>query len=230
MTASRKDLASLIQHTDVNPDLTREGLLAHLETCMRYGFQAAMISPCWVALAKEALAGSGVRIATTINFPQATDTAAMKAAVVPLIASDGADEFDFPPNPGLLLSGMEREYAEEIRTVVEAAHAHGLVCKAMLEFGYYDEPMRRRAVRLACEAGVDWIKNGSGWGKGGTPATVEDVRLMKEEATGSTRIKVSGKVNSRAKLEALLDAGAELCGTSSGVQIVEGEAGRADAY
>ncbi|HEY9596033.1 MAG TPA: deoxyribose-phosphate aldolase, partial [Spirochaetia bacterium] len=177
------------------------------------------------------LAGTGVRIATTVNFPQATDTADMKVAVARLVARDGADEFDFPPNPAFLLSGMDEEYYNEIAAVCRAAHEDGLVVKAMLEFGYLPtEELKRKAARLASSAGVDWVKNSSGWGKGGTPATVDDVRILRSGVTGTCRIKVSGKVSSLEKMRSLFEAGAELVGTSSGPAILTGLTGAADAY
>lgn len=224
-------IAQSIQFTNVNPELSRGGIGEHLRICMDYGFQAAMISPCWVKLAKATLAGSGVKIATTVNFPQATDTAEMKVAVVRLLAKEGADEFDFPPNPAFLLSGMEEEYYREIAAVCAAAHEEGLVVKAMLEFGYLGGPeMKAKAAELASRAGVDWVKNSSGWGKGGSPATVEDVYILKASIGGACRVKVSGKVNSLAKMDALFEAGAELVGTSSGPAIVDGAVGDASAY
>ncbi|WP_245537709.1 deoxyribose-phosphate aldolase [Sediminispirochaeta smaragdinae] len=227
----KKELAGKIQFTDVNPDLTREGIVRHLEACMELGVQAAMISPCWVPLAKEMLQGTGIKIATTVNFPQATDTPEMKAAVIPLLARMGADEFDFPPNPALLLSGMQDAYAEEIALVVRVAHDHGLVVKAMLEFGYLkDRGMKIDAVRLSSQAGVDWAKNSSGWGKGGSPATVEDIALLKEYVIPPCRVKASGKVNSMVKALAILESGAELIGTSSAREILLGGEGSKDNY
>lgn len=40
----KKQVAKAIQYTNVNPNLTREGLLKHLDVCMKYDFQAAMIA------------------------------------------------------------------------------------------------------------------------------------------------------------------------------------------
>jgi deoxyribose-phosphate aldolase len=190
-----------------------------------------MISPCWVRLAKTILVGSGVKVATTVNFPQATDTTEMKVVVTRLVAKEGADEFDFPPNPAFLLSGMEEEYYTEIATVTKAGHEEGLVVKAMLEFGYLiNETMKAKATSLASKAGVDWVKQSSGWGKGGIPATVDDVRILKANISGITRIKVSGKVNSFDKMDALFSAGAELVGTSSGPAILDGIEDRVSEY
>ena len=111
------------------------------------------------------------------------------------------------------------------------AHEEGMKIKAMLEFGYITMPeLKATSARLACEAGIDWVKQSSGWGKGGCAATEEDVRILKDNISLPCRVKVSGKVNTRAKMEALFKAGAELVGTSSGPAIVAGEAGDAAAY
>jgi len=226
----RQQVAGAIQYTNVNPDLTRAGMVTHLETCVKYGFDAAMVGPCWVRLAKDVLAGTGVRVASTLNFPMANDTLRMKLAALQALAETGADEFDFPPNPGHLVGGDERAYAEELQQVARAAHEHGLSVKAMLEFGYLDQAQKVTATRLAYEAGVDWVKQSSGWGPGGCAATVEDVALLAANIHAPCRVKVSGRVNTLEKMQALFAAGAELVGTSSGPAIVEGLAGDVDAY
>ncbi|MCA0295575.1 MAG: deoxyribose-phosphate aldolase [Actinobacteria bacterium] len=227
----RAAVAKAIQYTNVNPDLTRDGLLAHLQECVQYGFDAAMIGPCWVPLAREVLAGTGVRVATTLNFPMANDTLDMKLAALCQLAASGADEFDFPPNPGYLLGGMEAEYRHELNEIVRVAHAEGLVVKAMLEFGFLPtEELKRAATRAAFEAGIDWVKQSSGWGKGGCAATTDDVALLAANIEPPCRVKVSGKVNTREKMELLFAAGAELVGTSSGPAIVNGVTGDPNAY
>ncbi len=226
----RRQVAGAIQFTNVNPDLTRAGALAHLETCVEYGFNAAMVGPCWASLAAEVLRGTGVRVATTLNFPQGNDTLTMKIAALRELARTGADEFDFPPNPGLLIGGMEADYAAELHEIAEVAHGEGLVAKAMLEFGFLDEGQKARAAQLACEAGIDWVKQSSGWGRGGIAATVQDVAILKANISPPCRVKVSGKVNTLEKMRALFEAGAELVGTSSGAAIVDGTAGDPNAY
>lgn len=69
----KRQVAKAIQYTNVNPNLTREGMLKHLETCMKYDFQAAMVAPCYIELAKDVLKGTGIQIASTLNFPIANE-------------------------------------------------------------------------------------------------------------------------------------------------------------
>ncbi len=115
--------------------------------------------------------------------------------------------------------------------MAHVAHEEGMVLKAMLEFGYLTTPeLKAKAARLACEAGIDWVKQSSGWGKGGCVATVEDVRILAKNIEPPCHVKVSGKVNTREKMLELFEAGAELVGTSSGPAILEGVAGDINAY
>ena len=50
-----KDLAKYIQHTNVNPDLTKADIIALCDDCIKYGFDGVMLQPAWVATAKEYL-------------------------------------------------------------------------------------------------------------------------------------------------------------------------------
>ena len=166
----------------------------------------------YIELAKDVLKGTGIQVASTLNFPIANDTLPMKIAALKEMIKTGVDQFDFPPNPGLLLGGEEKAYFEEMKQIVEVAHASGVVVKAMLEFGYITTPeLKAKAAQLACEAGIDWVKQSSGWGVGGC-------------------VKVSGKVNTLEKMKAMFEAGAELVGTSSGPAIVDGLVGDINAY
>ena len=51
-------------------------------------------------------------------------------------------------------------------------------------------------------------------------ATVEDVKIMKENVSGGVKIKASGGIRTREFTDELIAAGAERIGTSSGIAIV----------
>ncbi|MDU5109617.1 MAG: deoxyribose-phosphate aldolase [Clostridium sp.] len=226
----KRQVAKAIQFTNVNPNLTKEGLIKHLDICMQYNFQAAMIAPCYIKLAKEVLKGTEIEVASTLNFPQANDTLSMKLAALKEMIKEGVDQFDFPPNPGLLIGGYEIEYFKEMKEITDLAHANGVIVKSMLEFGFLNNEQKIKATKLAYEAGIDWVKQSSGWGIGGCEATVDDVKILKENILPPCRVKVSGKVNSLDKMRILFEAGAELVGTSSGPAIVDGLIGDSNAY
>ncbi|WP_420641226.1 deoxyribose-phosphate aldolase [Candidatus Leptofilum sp.] len=218
---SKKELAKLIQFTNVRPQSSREEIAAHVEKCGEYGFDATMVQMCWVPMAKEILRGTDVQVATCIGLPMGGESLHAKIALVRECFALGADTVDYEPNMGFYRSGMYDEFREEGAALVRAAE--GREIKAMLEFGFlYSEEEKRHAVQLLTEAEVHWIKNSSGWGEGGIPATVEDMRLIRSVTEGTkSRVKASGKVNGYEWSIELLNAGAELIGSSTGSKIID---------
>ncbi len=210
-------LAARIQHTLISNVLT-EGLWeAHVAECLKYRFHAAMIPPAWVRRTVHALRNAGIRVASFVDFPYGTMTSAGKAHEAGLLVSDGAEEIDLMPNVGFLLSGMEREYTEDIQGVVEAVGK--VPVKIMLELPLLNSAQRERAVALSIEAGVAYLKNASGGAVG--VATPDDIRFLRRVAPPQIKIKASGGIKTAQQVRELLDAGADLVGTSSGVRIMQ---------
>jgi deoxyribose-phosphate aldolase len=122
-------------------------------------------------------------------------------------------------NVGYLKSGMLEEFRRDVEEQVRAAD--GMVTKAILETAVLTEDETVLAARICEEAGVDYVKNSTGWGKGG-PATVEVIRLLRRSVSPKVRVKASGGIRDAKTAIALIEAGADLIGTSRGVDIVRG--------
>ncbi|HXY52416.1 MAG TPA: deoxyribose-phosphate aldolase [Terriglobales bacterium] len=209
--------ASRIQSTIISNQLTVSLWEQHIADCQKYGFHAAMIPAVWVKRTASALRGSGIRVVSFIDLPYGTMTSAGKAYEAGRLVQEGAQEIDLMPNLGYLLSGMEREYFENIRGVVEAAT--GIPVKIMLELPLLNPQQRERAVALSVEAGAAYLKNASSGAVG--VATPEQIRFLRRLAPARVGVKASGGIKTAQQVRELLEAGAALVGTSAGVQIVE---------
>lgn len=218
MNLSDAELAACIQSTIIRADVTAEQVTAHCRDCLELGFDAAMVPGIWVAETARLLRGSRVKVASCIDFPLGIATTAGRAAEAQALVAAGARELDIMIQLGYLKSGMFAEFAADLRAVVEAARPARV--KVMLELPLLDPALRERAVALAVAAGVHWLKNASGGAVG--VATPEDIRFLRERAPVGVGVKASGGIKTREQVMALLAAGAELVGTSSGVQIVSG--------
>lgn len=216
------ELASRIQSTIISNTLTRARWERHIEECLRYRFQAAMIPPSWVKQTADRLRGAGIKTASFVDFPYGTMTSAGKAYETAQLIENGAEEVDMMPNVGFLLSGMEREYAQDIRAVVKAAGA--IPVKIMLELPLLDLPQRERAVALSIEAGVAYLKNASGGAVG--VATPEQISFLRRLAPPHIRVKASGGIKTAQQVRDLVGAGADVVGTSAGAQIMAEAAGK----
>ena len=210
--------AARIQHTNVRPEATRADIERLLAECLEHGFHGAMVNPIWVPLAASALAGSPVRVCTALDFPMGGGTTASVAAQAAEARRLGADEIDVMTKVGWLRSGLHRAYRDHLTAVVEAAE--GAPVKAMLEAALLTPEQLARAVDLAAEAGVAYVKNSSGFGGGdATPGLIRELARL---SAGRVAVKASGGIRTREDASALLEAGAELLGSSAGVAIVAG--------
>ena len=225
---TRQQLASKLQSTLVRPDVTRAQLIEHIEACARYEFNAAMIPMAYVPLAREILRGTNVKVATTICFGTGNESVFAKIALLRECLALGADEVDYEPHMSLFLSGEYDAFYHESAQLVEAAG--NLTLKAMLELGYIDSREGKiHAAQILERAGVPWIKNSSGGGPRPGLATPEDIQLLRQHLRPETHVKASGGIRTLVGALALLDAGAELLGTSNAVGIVDGhDAAEAD--
>jgi deoxyribose-phosphate aldolase len=211
------DLARHIQSTLISNSVTHAQWQAHIDDCLKNNFHAAMIPPCWVRETAALLRGSGIRTASFIDFPLGTMTTSGKAFETRRLVEDGVEEIDLMPNVGFLLSGMDREYFADIQSVVKAAE--GIPIKIMLELALLNEAQRERAVQLSINAGVAYLKNASSGAVG--RATPEQIRWLRQHAPDPVRIKASGGIKTVQHVRDLLQAGADLVGTSAGTRIMQ---------
>ena len=216
-TSGVSSFAARIQSTLISNHVTQAHWEEHLAECLKYRFHAAMIPPAWVKKTSEALRGRGIRVASFLDIPFGTMTSAGKAYESARLVEDGVEEIDLMPNVGFLLSGMEKEYFEDIRGVVESAK--GIPVKVMLELPLLDARQSERAVALSVEAGVAYLKNISSGMVG--VAKPEEIRFLRMLAPANIRIKASGGIKTAKQVRELLEAGADLVGTSAGVQIMQ---------
>jgi deoxyribose-phosphate aldolase len=209
-------LAPFIQHTKIELGSTRDEMIAHAREAAEHGFNAAMVPASWVPLVAAELKGTGIEIASALDFPTVgVMTSAGKAAEAAEIARLGATQLDIGVQVGWLKSGMFDEFREDIAGVVRAS---GLPVKVMLELPLLTEAEKEAAVELAMEAGAAYLKNASS----GTVevANPDSVRFLVERARPGVLVKASGSIKSYPQALSLLQAGAVLLGTSAGISII----------
>jgi deoxyribose-phosphate aldolase len=200
-------LPGRIDHTVLGPATTGDDVLALFDEAMEFGTNVC-IPPCYVDMSGYA---PNVTVATVVGFPHGQHATSVKCAEAERAWLDGADEIDLVANAGFLLGGEDDRYREDIESVVASVP---LPVKVIVEAPSLTDDQLHRACELAVEADADYLKTATGFGDGG--ATVADVELMSEYLP----VKASGGIGSWADAKAMLDAGAERIGASSGDVIV----------
>jgi deoxyribose-phosphate aldolase len=160
---------------------------------------AVCVYPDLVSVAKDAVAGSGVAVASVATaFPSGRASLAVKLADVQDAVSAGADEVDMVIDRGAFLAGRYGQVYAEIRAVREACGpAHLKVILETAELATLDNVAR--ASWLSMLAGADFIKTSTGKV---TPAATPPAALVMlaavrdfEQATGRRiGVKVAGGI------------------------------------
>lgn len=212
----------MIDHTILKANAKKEDVLRIVEEAKKYEFFSVCINPCWVALAKEHLAGTSVDVCTVIGFPLGANTSEVKAYEAADAINNGATEVDMVINVGALKSKQYKKVLKDIQAVVDAAKGKALV-KVIIETALLTDEEKVKVCELAKEAGADFVKTSTGFSTGG--ATVADVKLMRETVGPDMGVKASGGIHNEAEAIAMIEAGATRIGTSAGVAIMEGATG-----
>ena len=215
-TWTRAGLAKTIDHTLLKATGTADQVRSLCAEARQFGFKSVCVNPCWVPLCAKELAASEVLVCTVIGFPLGANASEIKAAEARLAVAQGAGEVDMVINVGAAKAGDWPQVEADIRAVVGAAG--GATVKVILETCYLTDAEKREACAAARRAGAQFVKTSTGFGTGG--ATVADIRLMREAVGGALQVKASGGVRSLEDALALLEAGADRIGASSGAAIV----------
>jgi len=152
---------------------------------------AVCVYPNWVAVAKDELAGTAVKVASVATgFPAGLVPLDLKLADTRRAVEAGADEIDMVIDRGGFLSGDHGAVYDEIVAVKQACgDAHLKVILETGELVTYDHV--RRASELAMQAGADFIKTSTGKIQ---PAATPGVVLVMLEAIRDFYIATGRKI------------------------------------
>lgn len=221
-TATAHDWASLIDHTLLKPEASESDIKKLCDEAAEFGFASVCVNPVWVKKASKFLKGSNIPVCTVIGFPLGATLSDVKAYETRRAIFNGAKEVDMVINIGALKSGDDCALEDDIKTVVEAAHENGILCKVIIETALLTDEEKVRACLASKNAGADFVKTSTGFAKGG--ATVDDVNLMRRTVGKALGVKASGGVKGIDDARKMFEAGATRIGASVGVKIAQ-EAG-----
>jgi deoxyribose-phosphate aldolase len=214
-----EQVAKTIDHSILKPDFTYADVEAGAALALKFNTASYCIRPMDVAVAAKALAGSTVNVCTVIGFPHGSTTTAVKAFETADAIKNGAVEIDMVINVSALLSGDYEFVEQDIRAVVEVAHAAGASVKVIFETAFLNDELIVKACELTERAGADYVKTSTGFASEG--ATLHNVKLMKATVGDRLKVKSSGGVRTLDQLIDYMDAGVTRSGCSATAQVLE---------
>lgn len=212
MSSTYAQYSKMIDHSLLVPTLTARQLEEGCQLAVAYDVASVCIMPYYLKRCSQLLAGSTVQPSTTIGFPHGGHTTHIKRLEAERAIEDGGQELDMVVNISQVLSENWDYVTEDIRAVVDVAHAAGRKVKVIFENCYLEDSHKIRLCQIASELGADWVKTSTGYGTGG--ATLADLQLMLASVGPGVQVKAAGGVRDFELLETVRALGVTRCGAS----------------
>jgi len=211
------NLPGYIEHTNLIPTLSIAAVDKLVEEAKQHGFLGVCVPPFWVKRARRQIGEENIILVTVAGFPFGYSMTETKLNEVQHAIDNGAAEVDLVWNISSFKTGLPWTKIE-IAKCSSLAHNYHALLKVIIETAYLSETEIEEACKICADAGADFVKTSTGFGPRG--ASVADIRIMKDVLPANVGIKASGGIKTREQMLALIEAGANRIGTSSGPGII----------
>ena len=212
-------ISKLIDHTMLKPEASVEEIRKLCIEAKEFGFHSVCVNSAYVNVAYNFLIHSNVKVCSVVGFPLGAMMKEAKAYEAKFAVDSGADEIDMVMNIGFLKSRKIDLFERDIKKVRDACSAS--VLKVIIETCLLTDEEKILACKIAKECGADFVKTSTGFSKGG--AEEHDVKIMREAVGKDFGVKASGGIKTYDDALKMINAGANIIGTSNGVAIVKAE-------
>lgn len=205
-----------IEHTLLKANASERQIIDLCNEAKNHQFYSVCVNGGYVALCRQLLSKSNVKVCSVIGFPLGAMASAVKVFEAQKAVDDGANEIDMVINIGLLKS---KNYVAVFKEISDVKNTIGKIpLKVILEISELSKNEIIKACEICLDANADFIKTSTGFSKSG--ATLTAVKIIRKTVRNTAKIKASGGINDYETAVKYLDAGADRIGTSSGVAIL----------
>jgi deoxyribose-phosphate aldolase len=213
-----KEIAKIIDHTNINKKAKKEDILKTCQEAKKYGFRGVCVRLEWVKLVAKELKGTGIKTIALIDPPIGDSPHIKRIKMCQKAKKDGADELDVVMN---IVDAKHERWEKILKDLKEICKI--LPTKVIIGSGYLTDKEIIKASEICKKAGAICVKT----------ATEKDplehrelkekfyhLKLMRKGAPGLL-IKAAGGIRTLNDLKRAIKAGADIIGTSSGVEIMK---------
>ena len=212
----KKEILKYVDHTLLKQESTWYDIKTICDDAIKYNTASVCIPPSFVKQAKEYVQ-ERMKICTVIGFPNGYNTTEVKVFETQDAIKNGADEIDMVINMGDLKAKKYENILTEINKIKEACN--GKILKVIIETCLLTDEEKVKMCEIVSASNADFIKTSTGFSKAG--ATIEDIKLFKENIKKGKEIKAAGGISSFEDAKEFIENGATRLGTSRLVKIAK---------
>lgn len=214
-----EQLAKMIDHSLLRPELTEEQVIAGCQLAIRYNVANVTVRPSDADLAVNLMKDSGIPVGSVAGFPHGSSTTPVKLYEARDLLRRGVREIDMVLNIGKLLSRQFQYVESELMQMAEACHEQGAILKVIFENAYLTDELKIIACKIAKRAGVDFVKTSTGFAPSG--AKIEDLRLMHQHCAPLVQVKAAGGIRTLEQAIEVYEAGCTRFGATATAAILD---------
>jgi deoxyribose-phosphate aldolase len=194
-----------------------EALKRSIDQTISYGLRSLCTTPQLAGTVKQNY--PHLRVSAVVSYPLGADLLPLKLEACRMLIEQGIDELDVVYDLFALINDNSRKIELEARELGELTASRGVLHKAIIETPILSEAQISRASHALLESPVDCIKTSTGYGR--EPTRSEHVRLIRSVVGQSKLVKASGGIRGLDDARRMIEAGADILGTSSGAAIID---------
>jgi len=209
-------IANYIEYTLLHPSATERDIIELCLAAKKNNYRAVNINSYYVALAKQLLNETLVKVCSPIGFPLGAMATASKVYEAKQALKDGADEIEMVINQGLLKS---KNYVSVLKDIKDVKLAIGNIpLKVIIEISELNKNEIIRICEICLDAKVDYIKTSSGFSKNGS--TLTTVKIIKKTIRDHIKIAAFDGIENYETAIKYIEAGADRVGICYGVELI----------
>lgn len=207
-------IAKFIDQTNLKQDASESDIIKLVEEQRKYKFRSICIAPSFLQVARKNL--QNIYLTTVISFPNGYASTEAKIFEAKDAIKNGADDLDIVSNIGRIKMRDYDYLSKEVNDLREITKSH--ILKVIIETSFLNNEDIYFITSILVDNGVDYVKTSTGFTKSG--AKLDDVKFIKENFDGKIKIKASGGISDYKTALEFIDAGADVIGTSHGLEII----------
>lgn len=207
-------IAKFIDQTNLKQDASEADIIKLVEEQRKYKFRSICIAPSFLQVACENL--QNIYLTTVISFPNGYASTEAKIFEAKDAIKNGANDLDIVSNIGRIKMRDYDYLSKEVNDLREITKSH--ILKFIIETSFLNKEDIYFITNILAENGVDYVKTSTGFTKSG--AKLDDVKFIKVNFEGKIKIKASGGISDYKTALDFIDAGADVIGTSHGLEII----------
>ncbi len=211
-------IAETIDHTNIKPTASAQEIKKTCQEAKKYHFRGVDVRPKWVYLVKKELKGTKIKVIVLIDPPLGLNPHSKRIKLCQKAKKDGADELDVVMNIVDLKYERYNKILKDLKAICKI-----LPTKIIIGSGYLTDEEIKKASEIAKKAGAFCVKTATEK----DPLEKEELKekdrhlkIMAKAAPGLL-IKASVSIRTLKDLKMMVKAGADIIGTSSGVEIIK---------